>query len=40
MTTSTPDCDVAPTDGIASLAERFDPDVMHVPGGRARVRLA
>jgi pimeloyl-ACP methyl ester carboxylesterase len=39
MTTSTPDCGIAPTDGIASLAERFDPDVMHVPGGRARVRL-
>jgi pimeloyl-ACP methyl ester carboxylesterase len=39
MTTSTPGCDIAPTDGIASLAERFDPDVMHVPGGRARVRL-
>ena len=39
MTTATRECDTAPTDGIASLAERFDPDVMHVPGGRARVRL-
>jgi pimeloyl-ACP methyl ester carboxylesterase len=39
MTTAARDCDTAPSDGIASLSERFDPDVMHVPGGRARVRL-
>jgi pimeloyl-ACP methyl ester carboxylesterase len=39
MTMATRDSDTAPTDGIAALAERFDPDVMHVPGGRARVRL-
>ena len=39
MTTATRECDAAPTDGIASLTERFDADVMHVPGGRARVRL-
>jgi pimeloyl-ACP methyl ester carboxylesterase len=32
--------DSAPADGIASLAERFDADAMHVPGGRARIRLA
>src|SRR5215217_7893997 len=32
--------DTAPADAIASLAERFDADAMHVPGGRARVRLA
>jgi pimeloyl-ACP methyl ester carboxylesterase len=32
--------DTAPADGIASLAERFDADAMHVPGGRARIRLA
>ena len=25
--------------GVETLAERFDPGVMHVPGGRARVRL-
>jgi pimeloyl-ACP methyl ester carboxylesterase len=25
--------------GIAALAQRFDPDVMDVPGGRARMRL-
>src|SRR5215216_1035958 len=30
----------APADGIASLAKRFDADAMHVPGGRARIRLA
>jgi pimeloyl-ACP methyl ester carboxylesterase len=29
----------APADAIAALADRFDPDVMHLPGGRARVRL-
>ncbi len=39
MTAAAKACDTAPTDGIASLAERFDPGVMHVPGGRARVRL-
>src|SRR5215216_7403609 len=30
----------APADGIASLAKRFDADAMHIPGGRARIRLA
>jgi pimeloyl-ACP methyl ester carboxylesterase len=30
---------IAPADAIAALAERFDPDVMHLPGGRARIRL-
>jgi pimeloyl-ACP methyl ester carboxylesterase len=39
MTTATRESGIAPTDGIASLAERFDADVMHLPGGRARVRL-
>src|SRR5215213_1942457 len=39
MTTATRESGTAPTDGIASLAERFDADVMHLPGGRARVRL-
>jgi pimeloyl-ACP methyl ester carboxylesterase/putative sterol carrier protein len=29
----------AAADSIGELADRFDPDVMHVPGGRARVRL-
>ena len=29
----------APADGIASLAERFDATAMHIPGGRARIRL-
>ena len=29
----------APPTGIASLAERYDPDVIDVPGGRALVRL-
>jgi len=29
----------APADAIASLAERFDPDVIDLPRGRARVRL-
>jgi pimeloyl-ACP methyl ester carboxylesterase len=29
----------APADGIASLAERFDANAMHIPGGRARIRL-
>jgi pimeloyl-ACP methyl ester carboxylesterase len=29
-----------PPAGIASLAERFDPDVIDVPGGRALVRLS
>src|SRR5215218_7644200 len=28
-----------PPAGIASLAQRFDPDVIDVPGGRALVRL-
>ena len=39
MTTATRESNSAPTDGIDLLAERFDADVMHVPGGRARVRL-
>ena len=30
---------IAPADGIAALAERFDPDVIDLPRGRARVRL-
>ncbi|MEA2332296.1 MAG: hypothetical protein QOH58_2434 [Thermoleophilaceae bacterium] len=30
----------APPAGIASLAERYDPDVIDVPGGRALVRLS
>ncbi len=38
--TATPQGSTTPADGIASLAERFDPDAMHIPGGRARVRLA
>jgi pimeloyl-ACP methyl ester carboxylesterase len=29
----------APADAIAALAERFDPDVIDLPRGRARVRL-
>ena len=29
----------APSDAIAALADRFDPDVIDIPGGRARVRL-
>ncbi|MBD0281774.1 MAG: alpha/beta fold hydrolase [Thermoleophilaceae bacterium] len=29
----------SPPAGIAALAERFDPEVMDVPGGRARMRL-
>ena len=29
----------APADGIAALAERFDASVMHLPRGRARIRL-
>ena len=36
MTTATRESNSALTD---VLAERFDADVMHVPGGRARVRL-
>jgi pimeloyl-ACP methyl ester carboxylesterase len=40
MATAARQGDTAPADGIASLAERFDADAMHVPGGRARVRLA
>jgi pimeloyl-ACP methyl ester carboxylesterase len=39
MATAARQGDPAPADGIASLAERFDADAMHVPGGRARVRL-
>ena len=30
---------INPPAGIASLAQRYDPDVIDVPGGRARVRL-
>jgi pimeloyl-ACP methyl ester carboxylesterase len=30
---------IAPPEGLASLAERYDPDVIDVPGGRALVRL-
>jgi pimeloyl-ACP methyl ester carboxylesterase len=37
MATATPS---APPSGIEALAERFDPDVIDVPGGRARIRLA
>ncbi|HEX6582957.1 MAG TPA: alpha/beta fold hydrolase, partial [Thermoleophilaceae bacterium] len=40
MATASRQGDTAPADGIASLVERFDADAMHVPGGRARVRLA
>src|SRR5688500_5121703 len=40
MATAARHGDTAPADGIASLAERFDADAMHVPGGRARIRLA
>jgi pimeloyl-ACP methyl ester carboxylesterase len=40
MATAARQGDTAPADGIASLAERFDADAMHVPGGRARIRLA
>jgi pimeloyl-ACP methyl ester carboxylesterase len=30
---------IAPPEGIAVLAERFDPEVIDIPGGRARIRL-
>jgi pimeloyl-ACP methyl ester carboxylesterase len=40
MATATRQGDTAPAEGIAALAERFDADAMHVPRGRARVRLA
>ena len=40
MATATRQGDTAPAEGIAALAERFDADAMHMPGGRARVRLA
>src|SRR5215204_2714709 len=40
MATASRHGDTAPADGIASLAGRFDADAMHIPGGRARVRLA
>jgi pimeloyl-ACP methyl ester carboxylesterase len=30
---------LAPADAVAALAERFDPTVIDIPGGRARVRL-
>jgi pimeloyl-ACP methyl ester carboxylesterase len=39
MATAARQEDWAPADGIASLADRFEADVMHVPGGRARIRL-
>ena len=29
----------APPDSLQALAERFEPDVIEVPGGRARIRL-
>jgi pimeloyl-ACP methyl ester carboxylesterase/putative sterol carrier protein len=40
MATAARQGDTAPADGIASLAERFDADAMHVPSARARIRLA
>src|SRR5687767_1400694 len=40
MATTARKGDTAPAEGIAALAERFDADAMHVPGGRARIRLA
>src|SRR5215218_4246838 len=40
MATAPRQGDTAPADGIASLAELFDADAMHLPGGRARIRLA
>jgi pimeloyl-ACP methyl ester carboxylesterase len=30
---------ISPPDAIAALVERFDPEVVDVPGGRARIRL-
>lgn len=39
MATATRQGGPAPADGIAALAERFDPDVIHLPRGRARIRL-
>ena len=39
MATAARQGETAPAAGIASLAERFDADAMHVPGGRARIRL-
>ena len=38
MATVTPK-GTAPADAIVALADRFDPDVIDVPRGRARVRL-
>src|SRR4029453_18950296 len=38
MATATPK-GTAPADAIVALADRFDPDVIDVPRGRARVRL-
>jgi pimeloyl-ACP methyl ester carboxylesterase len=38
MTTATPK-GTPPADAIVALADRFDPDVIDVPRGRARVRL-
>jgi pimeloyl-ACP methyl ester carboxylesterase len=40
MASATRQGDRAPSDCIAALADRFDADVIHVPRGRARVRLA
>ena len=37
MATAARQGDTAPADAIVALAERFDPDAMDVPGGRARV---
>jgi pimeloyl-ACP methyl ester carboxylesterase len=38
MAVASPDSSAAPA-GIAALAERYDPDVIDVPGGRGLVRL-
>jgi pimeloyl-ACP methyl ester carboxylesterase len=39
MPTATRQGEPAPAEAIATLVERFEPGVMHVPGGRARIRL-
>ena len=39
MTVTTTPETAEPPGGIASLASRYDPDVIDVPGGRAVVRL-
>ena len=38
MATATPQ-GTAPAEAIGALADRFDPDVIDLPRGRARVRL-